>query len=75
MAELDITDPNPLKQRLEDYEDESLLDHAHPNSLTFDDTGRLYVADSKGIINVWDLQVLIIVFSIFILLLKNILLN
>ncbi len=35
-----------------------LLTHTYPTSLVFDDTGRLYVGDSRGYIHVWDVIVI-----------------
>jgi WD40 repeat protein len=32
----------------------SIFDQVHPNCLTFSDSGRLFVGDSRGQINVWD---------------------
>ena len=29
--------------------------HRHPNCITFSDSGRLFVGDSKGTISVWDI--------------------
>ena len=34
-----------------------LLTHNYPTSLVFDDTGRLYIGDSRGFIHVWDVIV------------------
>eukprot|EP00826_Nyctotherus_ovalis_P049041 TRINITY_DN5858_c0_g1_i5.p1 TRINITY_DN5858_c0_g1~~TRINITY_DN5858_c0_g1_i5.p1 ORF type:complete len:607 (+),score=157.79 TRINITY_DN5858_c0_g1_i5:114-1934(+) len=34
-----------------------LLTHNYPTSLAFDDTGRLYVGDSRGYVHVWDVIV------------------
>jgi len=34
-----------------------LLSHSYPTSLVFDDTGRLYVGDSNGLVHVWDVIV------------------
>eukprot|EP01022_Parablepharisma_sp_SALTPOND_P016979 TRINITY_DN2616_c4_g1_i1.p2 TRINITY_DN2616_c4_g1~~TRINITY_DN2616_c4_g1_i1.p2 ORF type:complete len:610 (+),score=76.17 TRINITY_DN2616_c4_g1_i1:2030-3859(+) len=35
-----------------------LLSHNYPTSLVFDDTGRLYIGDSRGYIHVWDVIVI-----------------
>jgi len=34
-----------------------LLTHNYPTSLVFDDTGRLYIGDSRGYVHVWDVIV------------------
>jgi WD40 repeat protein len=34
-----------------------LLTHNYPTSLAFDDTGRLYIGDSRGYVHVWDIIV------------------
>jgi len=34
----------------------NLVEHVHPNCLIFDNTGRLYVGDSQGVVHVWDIQ-------------------
>ena len=36
-----------------------LLSHNYPTSIVFDDTGRLYIGDSRGYIHVWDVIVLL----------------
>ncbi len=39
-----------------------LLSHNYPTSLVFDDTGRLYIGDSRGYVHVWDIIVMSFVF-------------
>ena len=34
----------------------SALDYTHPNCLTFNGNGRLFVGDSRGHISVWDIS-------------------
>ena len=34
-----------------------LLNKKHPNALAFDDNGKLYVGDSNGEINVWQIMI------------------
>ena len=36
----------------------SLIGHRHPNSLCFDSNGKLFVADSLGVIHVWGIYVI-----------------
>ena len=36
---------------------ETLIDHRHPNCVTFDSDGRLYAGDSLGEIHVYSLRV------------------
>lgn len=35
----------------------NLLDHRHPNTLVFNENGRLYIGDSLGIVHVYDVKV------------------
>lgn len=46
----------PLQRTKEDIK--NLLEHRHPNSLQFDVDGRLYIGDSRGLVHVWDVDVL-----------------
>lgn len=34
-----------------------IFDHIHPNTLAFNDTGRLFVGESNGLISVWDISI------------------
>ena len=34
-----------------------IFDHVHPNTLAFNDTGRLFVGESNGLISVWDISI------------------
>jgi jouberin len=35
----------------------TVLDHRHPNTLIFDDIGRLYIGDSLGSIHIWQVAI------------------
>jgi jouberin len=48
--DLTDTDKEILLQR-------TVFDHRHPNCLVFDNTGRLYIGDSLGVIHIWDLSI------------------
>ena len=47
---------------LEDQQEvySNLLDHRHPNTLLFNENGRLYIGDSLGVIHIYDVKVIII---------------
>lgn len=35
----------------------NLLDHRHPNTLVFNETGRLHIGDSLGIVHIYDIKI------------------
>jgi len=38
--------------------EKTVLEHRHPNSLFFDELGKLYIGDSLGAIHIWEIRVI-----------------
>ena len=34
----------------------TVFEHRHPNCITFDETGRMYIGDSLGVIHIWEIR-------------------